>query len=390
MHVVHLGKFYPPARGGIETHLQTLALSQARLGATVEVLCVNHADQSGNDVTFTKFRRTRSADDCDGPVRITRVGRAASLARFDVCPSLMRQLRRAMREGADVIHLHTPNPTMMIALALNRTSIPIVITHHSDVIRQRVLRHAVTPFERITYGRARRVLATSPLYQGGSATLQRYRDKVVALPMGIDLRPFLEPSATALEHAHRLSEEHGEPLWLMVGRLIYYKGIEVALQALQRVSGRLLIVGTGPLEEPMRRLADSLGVANRVIWRGHTENEELIGAYRAATALWFPSTARSEGYGLVQVEALASGCPVINTLVPDSGVSWVSPHNESGLTVPVSDVESFAAAAQMLSKDSELRSRLSRQARERAIAYFSQERMAEHCLEVYRSVTSGH
>jgi glycosyltransferase involved in cell wall biosynthesis len=383
--IVHLGKFYPPAPGGIETHLQALASSQAKLGAEVRVLCVNHADEAGNDLTFCRFRRTPTVAENDGPVQVLRFGRIGSFARFDVCPTLMRCLGASIR-GADVVHLHTPNPTMLIALAASRARHPVVVTHHSDVVRQRWLRHAVTPFERVVYGRAERILSDSPLYLEGSATLLRYRHKVVALPLGIDLAPWLEPSAAALEHARRLRAERSEPLWLMVGRLIYYKGIEVALRALRDVPGRLFLVGAGPLEGPMRRLAASLGVEDRVLWRGHAPRDELIGAYHAATALWFPSTARSEGFGLVQVEALASGCPVLNTSIPHSGVSWVSPHEQTGLTVPVNDSAALAGAAQRLLQEPGLRERLGRQGRERAVACFSQERMAQRSLEIYQSL----
>jgi glycosyltransferase involved in cell wall biosynthesis len=384
--ILHLGKFYPPAPGGIETHLRTLALSQAMLGAKVSVLCVNHADVDGNDATWRWFRATPTIEEFDGPVRILRIGKVSSLARWDVCPILLRELRRLLGLKPDVIHLQTPNPTMLLALAAVGCRAPIVVTHHSDIVRQRLLKYALAPFERLIYSRAGCILSDSPLYLGGSAVLARYREKVVTLPLGIDLNPYLDPSAAALRHARELREAHGQPLWLMVGRLIYYKGIEVALKALRSAPGRLLIVGTGPLQESLKRLAGSLGVADRVHWQGHTDPETLTGAFMAATALWFPSVARSEAFGLVQVEAMASGCPVINTAIPHSGVSWVSPHEESGLTVPVGDPDALAAAALRLWREPDLRERLGQQGRRRAISSFSQECMAQRSLEIYRSL----
>jgi glycosyltransferase involved in cell wall biosynthesis len=253
-------------------------------------------------------------------------------------------------------------------------------------VRQRLLGYALAPFERLIYSRASCILTTSPVYQEGSAILTRYREKLATLPLGIDLVPFLQPSAAALEYARALLERFSEPIWLMVGRLNYYKGIAVALKALPSVPGRLLIVGTGPLEESLKRLADSLGVAGRVHWQGHADPEQLIGAFLAAAALWFPSIARSEAFGLVQVEAMASACPVINTAIPHSGVSWVSPHEESGLTVPMNDPDALAAAARRLWREPDLRERLGQQGRRRAISMFSQECMAERSLEIYRSL----
>ncbi len=384
--IVHLGKFYPPAPGGIETHLQTLARSQAALGANVRVICVNHADKDGIDVTWSRFRRTPTIEETDGSVQLRRVGRVASLARLDICPRLLHHLRRIGREGADVVHLHTPNPTMLIALSIVGLRLPLVITHHSDVIRQRILRRALVPFERVIYGKARRIVTTSPGYGSGSSLLGRYIHKLISLPMGIDLEPYLQPSPGSRAHAQHLRTTFGEPIWLMVGRLIYYKGIDVALRALRDIPGTLVVIGTGPLERDLRDLAESLGVAERVVWMGHASRDELCGSYQAATALWFPSIARSEAFGLVQVEALASSCPVINTAIPHSGVSWVSPHGESGLTIPMNDPRALALAASRLLADPELRDLLGRKGRARALQEFSQERMAQRTLDLYMNL----
>ncbi|MFM7538532.1 MAG: glycosyltransferase [Planctomycetota bacterium] len=96
----------------------------------------------------------------------------------------------------------------------------------------------------------------------------------------------------------------------------------------------------------------------------------------AATALWFPSVARSEGFGLAQVEAMASGCPVINTAIPGSGVPWVSLHGVSGLTVPVEDPAALAEAARHLSENATLRASLAEGARARAVSEFDHSLMA--------------
>jgi rhamnosyl/mannosyltransferase len=175
----------------------------------------------------------------------------------------------------------------------------------------------------------------------------------------------------------------GAPLWLSVGRLIYYKGLKHAVAALKHVPGKYVVVGTGPLECELRAQAEGLGVADRIVWLGHATQDELVGAYHAATALWFPSIARSEGFGLVQVEALASGCPVINTAIPHSGVAWVSRHEETGLTVGVGDEPAFAQAALRLHQDSNLRAKFAAAGRERVVAEFSHRVMALRSLSFY-------
>src|SRR5262249_24862216 len=150
--------------------------------------------------------------------------------------------------------------------------------------------------------------------------------------------------------------------------------------------GTLMVIGTGPLQEDLRRLAGELGVGGRTVWRGYANADELVGAYHAASALWFPSNARSEGFGLVQVEAMASGCPVINAAIPDSGVAWVGPQGESGLTTAVNDPAGLAGAARRLLSESGLRERLSTGARERACREFDYRVMGERSLDIYQQV----
>ena len=389
LRVCHLGKFYPPAAGGMESHLQTLARAQAALGADVQVLCVNHRNRSGRDVTWETLTSTPTVEDLDGPVRVTRIGRRATVARLELCMELPWLLSSLQHSGVDVLHLHVPNPTMLLPLAAVRQRVPLVITYQSDVVLQKRLAHLMRPFEHRVFRRAAAILPSSPAYMAGSELLQEYREQWSVLPLGINLEPYLQPTPAAFAEARRFRAEHGEPLWLAVGRLVYYKGLHNAIEALRRVPGRLLIVGEGPLSDDLRSQASRLGVADRVVWLGRLSEQSLVGAYHAATALWFPSNARSEAFGLVQVEAMASSCPVINTAIPASGVSWVSPHEETGLTVPVNDPTALAAAANRLLQEPGLRERLATGARSRACSEFDSQVMAGRSLEIYRRVTGS-
>ena len=387
--VCHLGKFYYPASGGMETHVRALAQAQADLGAEVRVVCVNHRDRRGEDVTWAKFAGTETVEEWDDRVGLTRVGRLASLARFELCLGLPGVLRRLRGRGVNLLHLHVPNPTMLLAVAAVRPRTPLVVTYHSDVVRQRRLGMALRPFEHLVFRRSAALVATSPAYAEGSELLRAYGDKVHVLPFGIDLGPFLDPGPDILRRAEGMRGEHGRPLWLAVGRLVYYKGLHNAVRALRNAPGRLLVVGDGPLRADLRRLAEECGVDDRVVWRGRMSARDLIAAYHAATALWLPSNARSEAFGLVQVEAMASGCPVVNAAVPASGVAWVSRHEETGLTVPVDDPAALARAANRLLTEPGLRERLAAGARERACREFDHRLMAWRSLELYRAVRPG-
>lgn len=326
------------------------------------------------------------AHETDGPVKVTRVGRWAGVAKFDVAPGLTALLRRLLADPPDVWHLHAPNVTMTLAvLALPRLR-PLVVTHHADTDGRGLLSHLVRPFETRLYRRAALLLATSPAYVDGSPQLSASRAKVEVLPLGLDLRPFTHPSPAALTVANCHRHNDPGPLWVTVGRLVPYKALDVALRALRRVPGTLLVAGTGPMEATWRKLADDLGLADRVVWRGRVSADELAGGYLAATAHWFPSHSRAEAFGLAQVEAMASGCPTVNAAVEHSGVGWVCRDGVSGLTVPANDPAALAAAALRLLDEPGLRERLSAGGRREACERFTAAVMAERCEQLYRRV----
>ena len=369
LRVVHLGKYYHPAHGGIERSVRSLALAQAKLGCSVRVICMDHE----------RGRATRVEH--DGPVEVVRLRRAVTFCKLDHCPDLSRRIRDS---EADLFHLHTPNPSMILGWMLSGDRRPLVVSHHSDVIKQRLRRVLFGPLERACYDRASLVLAMSSPYVAGSSLLRRCAERVAVLPIGLDLEPFLDPSPEVLAKGDLLRRSYPGPLWFTCGRLVYYKGLETALEALRSVPGTLLIGGDGPARPGLERLAVRLGVQDRVRFLGKIpRDEDLIAHHLAADAFWFPSNARSEAYGLVQVEAMASGCPVINTAIPHSGVPWVSRHEETGLTVPVNDPAAFAAAAQRLLDEPGLRDRLAAGARARAIAEFQCEVMGRRSVALY-------
>ena len=375
LRVCHLGKYYPPAPGGIETHVRTLALAQAEQGASVSVLCVNH--EPGPTIV-----------EHDGPVEVTRFGRKAAAAKIDVCPEMIEGLRRV---EADILHMQVPNPTMILALLMARPQIPLVVTYQSDVIRQKLRAALFRPIERLVYRNVKSIFSTSPDYPGGSSFLKAYADRLTILPNGIDLQPYLEPSAEHLAEAERIRGAYHGPIWLGCGRQVYYKGFLNAIRALTRVTGTLLLIGDGPDQPALRAEAANLGLSDRVIFIGNLPHYlDLIPYYLAADAFWFPSNARSEAFGLVQVEAMACGCPVINAAIPHSGVAWVSPHEESGLTVAVDDPFALADAANRLMTEPGLRGRLSASARERAIREFDHRVMASRSLAIYEEVLTKH
>ncbi|HZG42231.1 MAG TPA: glycosyltransferase, partial [Longimicrobium sp.] len=284
----------------------------------------------------------------------------------------------AIREsGADVVHLHHPNPTGVLSYLASGSRAPLVVTYHSDIVRQRVLKTLFAPVQHHFLRRAHAIVASSPDYAASSPVLRRHAGRVRVIPFGIRPDEAGTPDAAAVA---ALRERHGPRVVLAVGRLVYYKGFDYLVRSMDSVDGHLVIVGDGPMREELERLAVEHGVAGRVTLAGRVES--VASHYAAADVFALPATARSEAFGLVQLEAMAAGLPVVNTQIP-SGVPFVSRDGQTGLTVPPRDPAALAAAITRLLDDAALRARLGRAARERVAAEFGAERMARDTLALY-------
>jgi len=368
MRVLQLGKYYDPYMGGIETHLSILC-DGLRTSDEVEVLVCNS--------------HLRTERDRVNGVPVTRAGAWLRALSTDLCPALVTELSRC---HYDVLHLHTPNPMGMLAylLAKKPRAHRLVITHHSDVVRQAGLRRVLGPLFAATMGRAHCIVATSPNYAKTSEELEPYRDRVRVVPYGIDPRPFRDPAHDPL--AQELRSRFGRRVVLGTGRLIYYKGFEVLLEAMAQVEGHLVLVGDGPLRGALEARAKTLGILQRVTFAGEIHQREIPAWYRAADVFALPSIARSEAFGIVQLEAMASGLPVVNTEL-DSGVPFVSLLGQTGLTVPPRDPSALASALNTLLDDGALRIKFGNQARERVLEHFTSERMVRDLRAIYREAS---
>jgi len=354
--------------------VRTLANAQASRGDEVHVVCLAH------DATVPR-------QGWDHEVFVRRFAPRVRFAKLEWTPEITGYLEDL---HCDILHIHLPNPSMTLAAIGLCTRVPIVATFHSDVVGMALRRWLFAPCERRLLQRLHFVVATNPRMAAASECLAKHAARVRVIPLGIALEPFMTRSAALEQKCDQIRAALAGPIWLMCGRLVPYKGHSTALRALVKTAGTLVVIGDGPLRGELRRQAARLGIENRVRFLGHVPNDDdVIAYYRAATALWLPSILPSEAFGLVQVEAMASGCPVINTDIPGSGVPWVSRHLETGLTVPVGDAEALANAASRLYTDPELRARLAQNGPIRAAAEFNQEVMAERWQDLYDAVLSG-
>jgi rhamnosyl/mannosyltransferase len=367
MRILQLGKYYPPHRGGIETHLETLS---RRLALEHEV----------NVIVASDSRRSR-VEKLNG-VNVSRLTTLATFAATPLCPQMAIAIRRT---PADLVHLHVPNPYAALAFLLSGHRAPLVISWHSDVVRQRRLARLYAPITRRLVKRAEALIASSAEYKASSPILARNRRRVRVIPYGIDVDAF---QASNPARVAQLRARYGPRITLAVGRLVYYKGFEHVIRAMRRVAGHLLIVGEGPLRQSLERLADTAEVAARVTFLGDLSREELVHAYHAADVFVLPSVARSEAFGIVQLEAMASGTPVVNTRIA-SGVPLVSIDGQTGITVEPQAPDALAAALTLLLDNLELRARCGAAGRQRVREHFGLDVMVERTLTLYREVVGA-
>jgi len=365
MKVLHVGKFYPPHAGGMETHL--------------ELLCRKLAGDVDLEVLVSADGRRTTVETRDG-VRVTRIGTVATVAAASFNPGLARAIRRA---DADLVHFHHPNPTAVLSYFASRRRGPLVVTYHSDIVRQRVLGALALPLVHAFLARADAIIATSPQYLASSPVLRRHRERCQVIPFGVEMGEMADVDPAEVAEIRR---RFGERIVLAAGRLVYYKGFEYLVRAMRTVPGRLLIAGDGPLCEELRRAATDAGVADRVTLLGAVP--DLRPYYHASDVFAFPSVARSEAYGIVQMEAMACGLPVVNTTL-DTGVPFVSPDGLTGITVPPADVDALAAALRRLLDDAPLRRSLGAAGRARIAGELSADRMAARTLALYHAVAEA-
>jgi len=370
--VVHVYKdYHPPVRGGIEQTVERMARSQASAGHEVTVL------------TSASGARHSIVEHLHG-VRVIRVAEWGRALSAPFCPAMPWQLSRLT---ADIIHLHAPNPTGELSWLMAHPTCPMVVTYHSDIVRQKAFLPLYGPFLHAVLRRARVIMPTSSQYVDRSEFLKPYRDKCLVVPLGVEMESF-DDIERARSRALELRRLHGTPVVLFVGRFRAYKGIDVLIRSMRDVPATLVLVGDGPEEGRLRSLVGEVNAKARVVFTGPVDDAELLAWLAAADVGVLPSTLPSEALGMVLIEMLACGVPAVSTEL-GTGTSFVNRHGETGLVVPPSDPEALSAALNQLLADEPLRRRMGSQGRARARELFSRDSMMLGVSKAYERAMSG-
>ena len=370
MRILQLTKSYPPDLGGIESVTFDLTEGINKRGLVCDVLCANN----GN----------RTIKENRGTYRIIRAASLGKVWSASVAPVLVYYLWK-WRKAYDIIHLHTPDPMNMLAFFLVRPKAKLVVHWHSDIVKQKKAFFFFLPLQNWILKRADVVVGTTEKYIAHSTQLRNFRPKSVAIPIGIDAgERFEEGGVKEIRDRHR-----GKKIVFSLGRLVYYKGFEYLIEAGTFLEEDIVVLigGAGKLEGKLKGQIEALGLGDRVILLGRIPAAELENYFKASDVFCLPSIAVSEAFGVVMLEAMKYGRPIVATDIPLSGVGWVNAHGVTGLNVVVKNAHALAGAINELTRGDLFYTSCSANAKKRFLEFFVSDKMVSAFLELYRSIT---
>jgi glycosyltransferase involved in cell wall biosynthesis len=285
----------------------------------------------------------------------------------------------AHQTNADIVHAHGYKADIYAFLALRKSAIPLVSTCHTWYDNDLAVK---------LYGMADRfVLRSYAAVVAVSAEVEQQllnsgvtREKIHLVRNGIDLRPFDNPSPSL--------RESPTPLIVgLIGRLAPEKGVDIFIQAAQRVlaelpSTRFVIIGDGPDRDKLQSLIDELHIDSNVTLLGR--RDDMPSVYASLDLM--VSSSRQEGLPIALLEGMASRRPIIATSVGD--VPTVIRNNATGILVPPANIDALATAIITLLKESTLREHLGSAARKLIEDDFSAARMTADYLRVYEAAAT--
>lgn len=375
---------FPPYIGGVESYTYDLSKELVQLGHEVTVLCARTDQDSPSSETI------------DG-IQVKRLNHIGKIAQTNITPSLPVSILRYAR-SADIIHTHIPTPWSadLSALAARLTDTPLVVTYHNDIVGNGPFSYVASAYNqtalRFTLSTADKILITQPDYLDSSRYLQPYKEKVEVVSNGVDVDTF-RPVDVEDDDYLRLGFSHdSDNLFFLsvLDEVHEYKGLDVLLEAMATLAERdfptpqLVVGGGGELKSDYEALAANLGVSDHVHFTGYIPDDNLATAYSTADAFVLPSlSSDQEGFGLVVLEALACGTPVVTTEVV--GVSDQIQSLNVGNLADVGDSESLAnSIVATLSGQNNKVSNRGRELCKREYSWESSAKELDHIYEVLR------
>lgn len=369
MKILQLGKFYP-IRGGVEKVMYDLMTGLSAAGVDCDMLCAACEDEDVGDDRISDHSMLMCTKSL------------AKVKATMISPSMISKMRR-LRKEYDIVHVHHPDPMACLALRLSGYKGKVALHWHSDILKQKKLLKLYKPLQSWLIKRADVIIGTSPVYLKASPWLKDVQDKTVCLPIGI------VPLDVDYGGAAKLREQYkGKKIIFSLGRLVPYKGYKYLIDSAKYLDDSYvaLIGGGGPLKAPLKEQIAASGLQDKVKLLGFLSDAEVSAYFGACDLFCMSSVYATEAFGIVQIEAMSAGKPVVATKIPGSGVSWVNEHKGSGINVEPKDSEALAAAFKHILDSPDTYSAYSEQAQQRYWTMFTKNKMIEKCIEIYKSL----
>jgi rhamnosyl/mannosyltransferase len=375
MKILQLGKAFPPVRGigGVEKVIELFYYGLNSNYIDCDVLGVND-----------KFKY-----EIDSYCNNGKIYREKLLKKVQSTFLSLHLITRLFKisNKYDIIHVHHPDPMSFLSLFFVRPKAKIIIHWHSDIIRQKFTYFFYQILEKWMLRRADLILCTTPKYYDGNRILKPFLNKINYLPIGFK-KENVDMNENLINSIQNSKKNRNQVLF--IGRLVYYKGLEYLIRSISLIKSfsYLCIIGEGEYHESLKKLTKLLQIEHKVHFLGNLNDADKIAYLMTSDILVLPSIFKSEAYGIVQVEAMAYGIPVISTKIDGSGIDWVNQNGITGFTVPVCDENSLAEAIDQICFDSSLHLKLSTGALDRFQQELTEEIMIKNLINFYKQILS--
>jgi len=361
--ILHIGKYYYPFRGGIERAMKDIC------------------DYLKDEFEFTVLVSNEEKIETIEYINDTKVIRIPRLAKYSNMPVSISFIKWLKKLDYDLIHVNMPTPIAELFCLLHKTNKKILATYHCKMYKTGTSLYL--PFQKMFLKKTDKIIvATKGLYSN-SEILHNFKDKIEFIPLSVESSKF--SYRENIENPYPDSDKTFKILF--VGRLTEYKGLGYLIESMKYTGddSQLHIVGTGKLENELKELVNTLRLDDRVKFYKGIDDDSLVGFYQYCDVFVLPSVNVGEAFGIVQLEAMAAGKPVINTYLK-SGVPEVSINNETGFTVEPKDSEALAGAINKLKSDKKLCEKFGQNGINRVKKYFDKNVIMGKYRDLYYSL----
>jgi glycosyltransferase involved in cell wall biosynthesis len=370
------------AHGGTEIAAYNLAINMAKRGHIIEV--------------FTTSIDSRDSIELYPNMRIHRNPTSFKIASAN--PSF-KLIYKPLNYDLDIIHAHSPIPysDLPALLYAKRKNVPFVLTYQFDAQETggSFMRNTgVGLYNKLFIHRvldsAETIIATTESYANESPFLKGYKDKIVVIPNGINIEE-VTTNHTKVECRKRLGLPEESDIILFFGSLVPYKGPDVLLKAFKYLkekfpSAKLIFAGRGQMHAELLSLSKKLDLDNEVIFTGFVEEENKPLYFKASDIFCLPSINMAESFGIVNLEAMASGIPIVASDL--GGIPDIVKDGVNGLLSTPGDIQNLADTLTSLMADAHLRRELGNNGKKLAVHY-SWDEIADKTEQLYREILEG-